>query len=225
HWPFIFYMFLMATWSFGSFMMHANTKALTPLAWNRFMMVGMLGVPITLFHSVLDLLEKKNNKYSVFLYVGYAIYGFLLIHNFRGFIVTNTWFEGGHFYYSLGKGSIIAFVLSYMFLIIGIIALLGELYRAKNDLMKKKLRLPLFGGCIMLLGVLVNLYEPVGRYPIDILASTINAFIIFYAIYKFRLVHYSAFVVRAILYFVLIIITAMTFYGIFWASSRIMKES
>ncbi len=224
HWPFIFYMFLMATWSFGSFMMHANTKALTPLAWNRFMMVGMLGVPITLFHSVLDLLEKKNNKYSVFLYVGYAIYGFLLIHNFRGFIVTNTWFEGGHFYYSLGKGSIIAFVLSYMFLIIGIIALLGELYRAKNDLMKKKLRLPLFGGCIMLLGVLVNLYEPVGRYPIDILASTINAFIIFYAIYKFRLVHYSAFVVRAILYFVLIIITAMTFYGIFWASSRIMRR-
>ncbi len=43
HWPFILYMFLMSVWSFGSFMMHANTKVLTPLNWNRIMVAGVRG--------------------------------------------------------------------------------------------------------------------------------------------------------------------------------------
>jgi len=223
HWPFIFYMFLMFLWSFGSFLMHANTKLFTPLFWNRFMMVGMLGVPITIFHSVLDLFEGQERKYNFFLPIGYALYGFLLLINFRGNIVTSAWFEGDQFYYTLGKGSYVAYILLYAFLIIGIIVLLRELYKTKNDTVKRKLRLPLFGGSLMLLGVLLNVYEPIGRYPFDIFTSTINAFIIFYAIYKYRLVHYSTLVIRAILYFVLVIVSALVFYGIIWISFRMMR--
>lgn len=224
HWPFIFYMFLMFLWSFGSFMMHANTKLFTPLFWNRFMMIGMLGVPITILHTVLDLFEKRRRKYNIFLHVGYPIYAFMLYLNFRGAIVSSAGFEGGNFTYSLGKGSYIGYILLYVFLILGIVVLFRELYKAKNEMIKKKLRLPLFGGGLMLIGVLVNIYEPIGRYPFDIFTSTINAFIIFYAIYKFRLVHYSAFVIRAILYFVLVIISALVFYGIIWASFRMIRE-
>jgi two-component system NtrC family sensor kinase len=224
HWPFIFYMFLMFLWSFGSFMMHAHTKLLTPLFWNRFMMIGMLGVPITILHTVLDLFEKRRRKYNIFLYVGYPIYAFMLLLNFRGAIVSSAGFEGGNFTYSLGKGSYIGYVLLYVFLILGIVVLFRELYKTKNEMIKKKLRLPLFGGGLMLIGVLVNIYEPIGRYPFDIFMATINAFIIFYAIYKFRLVHYSAFVIRAILYFVLVIISALVFYGIIWGSFRMIRE-
>jgi nitrogen-specific signal transduction histidine kinase/ribosomal protein S18 acetylase RimI-like enzyme len=224
HWPFILYMFLMSIWSFGSFMMHSNTKVLTPLAWNRIMVAGLLGVPITIFHSVQDLFKKKGTRYNILLYIGYTIYGFLLVLNFMGAIVTNAWFEGDRFFYTLGNGSFVAYVLSYSFLIIGIIVLSRELYRTRDVLIKKKLRLPLIGGCIMLMGMLVNLYHPLGRYPIDLFTSTINAFIIFYAIYKYRLVHYSALVVRSILYFVLVIITALAFYGILWVSSKMMRQ-
>ena len=224
HWPFILYMFLMSVWSFGSFMMHANTKVLTPLNWNRIMVAGMLGVPITIFHSVMDLFKKKGARYNILLYIGYTIYGFLIVLNFMGAIVTNAWFEGDRFFYTLGNGTFIAYVLSYSFLIIGIIILSRELYRTHDELIKKKLRLPLIGGCVMLMGVLVNLYQPLGRYPIDLFTSTINAFIIFYAIYKYRLVHYSALGMRGILHFVLVIIAALTFYGILWVSSKMMRQ-
>ena len=224
HWPFIFYMFLMAMWSFGSFMMHANTGILSPLFWNRFMVVGMLGGPIVIFHSLLDLFEERRSSYNLVLYMGYVIYGFLLYLNFRGHIVAEAYFIGNEFYYSLAKGSSIAYVLSYLFLLFGIFVLLRELYLAKNEALKKKFRLPIIGAAIMLGGVLVNLYEPLGRYPIDLFASTINAFIIFYAIYKYRLVNYSAFVIRSILYLVLVIISAFIFYGIIWASFRIMRK-
>jgi len=224
HWPFILYMILMAVWSFGSFMMHANTRIANPLTWNRIMLIGMLGVPITILHSVLDLFETKNKNYNYIIYVGYTIYVFLLFLNFRGYIVTQAWFEGDQFFYRLGRGAPPAYVLLYLFLIFGMGVLLRELYKTKNEYVKRKLRLPLYGASIMLLGVLVNLYEPIGRYPFDIFTSTINAFIIFYAIYKYRLVHYSAFVIRAILYFVLVIISALIFYGIIWISSKMMRN-
>jgi len=224
HWPFIGYMFLMALWSFGSFMMHANTGIKTPLFWNRIMMVGMLGGPIAIFHSILDLFEKKNKKYNYIVYVGYVIYGFLLFLNFTGHIVSDAYFIGETFYYKLAKGSVVAYILSYMLLIFGIGVLLRELYKTRDDIFKKKFRLPIFGALIMLGGVLANLYEPMGRYPLDIFTATINAFIIFYAIYKYRLVHYSAFVIRAILYLVLVIISALVFYGIIWASFKMMRK-
>ncbi len=224
HWPFILYMILMAVWSFGSFMMHANTILAKPLVWNRIMLIGMLGVPITIVHSVLDLFESKNRNYSYIIYVGYIIYMFLLYLNFRGYIVSQAWFEGDQFNYKLGRGASLAYILSYVFLIFCIGMLLRELYKTKNEYVKRKLRLPLFGASVMLLGVAVNLYEPIGRYPFDLFTSTINAFVIFYAIYKYRLVHYSAFVIRAILYFVLVIISALIFYGIFWISSKVMRN-
>jgi len=224
HWPFIGYMFLMALWSFGSFMMHSNTGIMTPLFWNRVMMVGMLGGPVTIFHSILDLFEEKNQKYNFIVYIGYLIYGFLLFLNFTGHIVLDAYFIGDTFHYKLAKGSAVAYVLSYMLLIFGIGVLLRELYRTEIDILKKKFRLPIFGALIMLGGVLANLYEPVGRYPLDLFTATINAFIIFYAIYKYRLVHYSAFVIRAILYLVLVIISAFIFYGIIWASFKMMRK-
>lgn len=223
-WIFIFYMFLMALWSFGSFMMHANTPVATPLFWNRIMLCGMLGVPITVLHSVLNLLGAKNWKYNLFLYTGYPIYAYLLYLNLRGFIVADAFFIGEHFSYKLGSGAPIAYILSYVYLIFGIAVLLRELYKTKNEYLRKSLRLLLYGPSIMLMGVLVNLHEPIGRYPVDLFTSTINAFIIFFVIYKYRLVHYSALVIRAILYFVLVIISALIFYGIIWSSSKVMRR-
>jgi len=224
HWPFITYMFLMSIWSLGSFMMHLNIEVGSPLFWNRFMMIGMLGVPITIFHSVLNLLESEKIRNKYFLYIGYLIYVFLVFLNIKGYIVSAAWFEEEQFYYTLGRGSFIAYILSYLFLILGIIVLLRELNKTKNDFTKRKLRLPLFGGILMLCGVLINLYEPIGRYPIDICTSTINAIIIFYAIYKYRLVYYSAFVIRAILYVFLVTFSTLVFYGIIWASSKVIRN-
>ncbi len=215
-WSFILYMLAMTVWSFGSLMMHLNSGVLTPLFWNRFMVVGMLGGPITIFHSMFGLVGLKRRFYSYQLYFGYAIYAYLLYLNFRGYIVTNAWFDPAEFHYTLGSGAPIAYFLSYIYLLLVILLLTFELSRSKSRIERKKLRLPLIGALIMLFGVLGNLYEPIGRYPIDLLSSAVNAVLIFYAVYKYRLVHYSSYVLRAILYFVLVVVSAFVFYGINW---------
>ena len=215
-WPFILYMACMTIWGFGSFMMHANAGLFTPLVWNRFMVAGMLGGPICIVHSVLYLSQLPRRRYRILLGIGYGLYGALLALNFLGYVVTDAWFEGGEFRYTLGAGAPVAYALSYPFLLAGLFILTRQLYRAQDRFMRRKLGLPIFGAGIMLAGVLANLYQPIGRYPVDLLAASVNAVIIFYAIYRYQLVHYSAFVLEAVLHFVLGIVSAFAFYGILW---------
>ncbi len=222
-WPFILYMLSMTVWSFGSLMMHLNSGVLTPLFWNRFMVAGMLGGPITIFHAMFEFVGLKRRYYYFQLFLGYAIYAYLLVVNFAGHIVTNAWFDSQEFHYTLGGGAVIAYFLSYVYLVLVIVMLSIELLRTKSRVDRKKLRLPLFGASIMLVGVLGNLYEPIGRYPIDLLSSAVNAVLIFYAVYKYRLVHYSTYVLRAVLYFVLVVVSAFVFYGINWVFVTVMR--
>ena len=223
-WPFIFYMFLMALWSFGSLMMHLNSTILTPLIWNRIMLAGMLGGPITVFHAMFVLVGLRRISDRIQLIVGYVIYLFLLVLNVTGHIVTQAYFQGGNFHYELGAGAPIAYALSYVYLILVMVLLIREMNRNRPRAERLKLRLPVIGAAVMLIGILADLYEPVGRYPLDLLSSAVNAVLIFYAIYKYRLVHYSLYVLRAILYFVLVVVSALVFYAISWLFSLSVRQ-
>jgi len=215
-WPFLAYMLAMALWGFGSFMMHADTGILTPLFWNRFMMAGMLSGPITIYHSLLNLSEIKKKQYYYLVYLGYCFFIFLIFLNFQGSIVEDAGFRDGHFYYVLGSAVWIAYALSYSFLLLGIFIILREIKRTDRVDLKKKLLLPLIGAIVLLVGILGNLHEPIGRYPIDLFAATINAALLFYAIYKYHLVHYSAIVLRIILHIIIGIIFSFLFIGMVW---------
>ena len=211
---FLSYMAAMSVWSLGSFLMHADTGLFTPLLWNRVMMVGLLAVPITVYHSLIDFTNSKRRSRVVLLVVGYAIYGFLLFLNFRGSIVADAGFVDGVFYYSLGPSAITAYVLSYAFLIMAIVLVSRELALADNSVERKRLVPLLAGGIVLLLGVLVNVDERIGRYPIDLVAATINGLLVFYSVYKYRLVSYSQLFLKSIVYFLLIVVSALVFAGI-----------
>jgi len=113
--------------------------------------------------------------------------------------VTSAGFEGGEFYYTLGPGSLVAYSFSYFYLFLAILFVFRELRNSKNKFLKRSLRLVVAGVIIMLLGIAVNLYGPLGRYPIDLFAATINAGIIFFSVYKYRIVNYSAIVLNIFL--------------------------
>ncbi len=217
---FIFYMLMMTIWSFSSFMMHANFAILTPLHWNRIMMIGMLGVPITMFHALLNMTGDLRKKMSLFmLFTGYSIYFILLIFNFSGRIVEYAGFINNQFTYSLADRAILTYSLCYIYIIFALIHLSIQLYRADNKSLQRKIRYPMYGVIMLLISVLVNLYEPLGKYPIDILGTTLNAFFIFYAIYNYKLINYSTIVLRTILLAILVMISSSIFYFSFWILS------
>lgn len=196
---FILYTSFMSLWSFGSFMMHANTQVLTPLAWNRVMLVGLLGVPILIFATLLSLTGLDKARYRFFQNAGYLIYMILLWLNFSGQIVKDAGFVGNEFYYRLAPNASIAYVLCYSYLILSIAVMLKQQRNINDRFAAKTLRLLTIGATALLVGVAANIYEPLGKYPIDILAAAVNAIIIFYAVYKYRLANYSSAVLSILL--------------------------
>jgi hypothetical protein len=96
-----------------------------------------------------------------------------------------------------------------------------EVSVSENKFKRKTLRLVAFGDLIMLLGIATNIYTPIGKYPFDLLTTTINGVIIFYAVYKYRLVHYSTIVLRIILSIFVTIISAFIFTLIFLVVFRL----
>jgi PAS domain S-box-containing protein len=212
---FLIYMSFMALWSFGSFMMHANMGIFTPLFWNRVMLVGMLGGPISIFGTLMGLSGTEKKRYNIMLYVGCAIYVSLIYFNLSGRIISDAGFDEKGFYYQLGKGAIAAYSLSFFYLLLTIILLARQLKTNTNRFAQKTLRLVTVGAFIMLAGIATNLSAPLGRYPIDLFSATINAAIIFFAVYKYRLVNYSAVVLNILLIIFLSVFSALMFALIF----------
>ena len=82
---------------------------------------------------------------------------------------------------------------------------------SENKFKKKTLRLLIIGAIVVLIGVATNLYNPIGKYPFDLLATTINAAIIFFAVYKYRLIHYSSAMLNILLTVFVSIFTSALF--------------
>lgn len=209
---FLAYMSFMALWSLGSFMMHANTGLFTPLLWNKVMLVGMFGGPVTFFTTMINLLGIDKKRYRILSLVGYVIYLFLLYLDFTGGVVSMAGFgPDGAFYYELGSSAWIAYSILYFYFGLSIYILMRELNSCTNKFKKKTLRLLLIGALIIIGSVALNLYKPLGKYPIDLLASCINAIIIFYAVYKYRLIHYSSKVINIFMVFLLSLLMSAIF--------------
>jgi len=222
YWSFQIYVVVIAVWSFGSFMMHLNSSILTPLAWNRIMLVGLLSVPFTLTHSVIDIMGFHNRRYNLFKSLSYLLLIPLMILNFRGTIVTDAGYTPeGLFFYELGRGAAAAYSISYVFLIVTLGIMMFESRKNSSVEIRKKLRLPLLGTVIMLIGILFNLFPALSIYPFDILSAGINAMLLFYTIYRYKLVYYSRVALRIMLVIVLSLSASAIYYLILTLISHV----
>ncbi|MDX9825312.1 MAG: GNAT family N-acetyltransferase [Sphaerochaeta sp.] len=192
YWSFQLYMIFVSIWSFGSMMMHLNSPIQTPLFWNRIMLIGLLSVPYALCSFVVDILEIQKRMIFRIINLSYILIIPLMYLNFSGNIVSDAGFTAqGEFYYQLAPGALSAYSLSYVYLIFTLVMLLFGAKRRSSQGFHKNLVLPLIGVAIMLVGIFMNVFPKFGRYPIDIFAATINAVLLFYTIYKYKLINYS----------------------------------
>ena len=193
YWSFQMYMIFVSIWSFGSMMMRLNTPLMTPLFWNRFMLIGLLAVPYALCSFVVDILAIQNKVIRIAVKSSYLFLIPLMYLNFTGSIVADAGYIGETFYYQLAPGALSAYSLSYVYLIFTVMMLLFGAKRRSKQGVQKNLILPLVGVFVMLVGIFMNVFPEVGKYPVDIFAATINAVLLFYTIYKYQLINYSRF--------------------------------
>lgn len=192
YWSFQFYMVLFSIWSFGSMMMHLDSGFLTPLFWNRFMLVGLLAAPFALGTFIMDILEIRDRRVKNSVYGSYVLIIPLLYLNLSGRIVIDAGFtEHAEFFYNLGSGAVIAYGIIYLYLSFTLAVMLVGSRKESTNIPQRNLQLPLIGVAIMLVGILMNINPDIGKYPIDIFSATINAGLLFYTIYKYKLINYS----------------------------------
>ncbi|WP_041384653.1 histidine kinase N-terminal 7TM domain-containing protein [Sphaerochaeta pleomorpha] len=183
YWSFQLYMLFVSIWSFGSMMMHLNSVYMTPLFWNKVMLVGLLSVPFGLVNFIVDILELHKKPIRIFTTASYLFLIPLMIFNFSGNIVNDAGFTSdGAFFYQLAPGAAYAYSISYVYLILTLVILLLGSKSSSPEKYKNNVILPLIGMVIMLIGIFMNIYPRLGKYPIDIFSATINAMLLFYTI-------------------------------------------
>ena len=213
YWSFQLYMIFFSIWSFGSMMMHLNSGFMTPLFWNKIMLIGLLSAPFALSNFIVDILDLHKRSIRIFIAASYLLIIPLMFLNFSGSIVLDVGFTpDGIFYYQLAPGSAFAYSISYIYLLLTLGILMFSAKMKPLQKYHKNLFLPLIGVVIMLIGIFMNIFPAVGKYPVDIFSATINALLLFYTIYKFKLINYSRVGLNIIYSTILAIIASISYF-------------
>lgn len=202
---FTWYIGAMMVWSLGSFMMRTGLPPDT-LFWNKVLVLGMTFVPIAFFRFSRALAGIQGQ--TVLLYLGYVSFAVLMVSNLTGLVVSEAYLQGGNFYYHLGPMVPFLTIYTYGYILLSIYNLLP-----KGDWVEyqDKLKYPLIGAIIMLLGGTINLYPPLGQYPLDLAANTVNALLITFAIYRYRFLNINFMVRQGIVYSIITTCITITY--------------
>ena len=90
HLSFAIYLVSMVIWSLGSFMIFADLGFLSTLFWNRFLVIGSMGMPVAFFGFAQNFLMKDRRTW---LYLGLASYLVTQILNLLGLVITNAYIQ------------------------------------------------------------------------------------------------------------------------------------
>lgn len=192
---YIYYISCMILWSLGSFLMRTSFPP-SAIFWNHILCVGLISMPVIFYHFTLVLTDTTNKKKT--LYFGYISAGLLLACNFMGLIIKEVYSLNNMIYYTLGPVASIMAIWSICFLLLSFINILSKVKSNKIPFIRVKF--VLYGLILVIIGSLLNLSPNLGRYPIDIISNTVNAFFIVYSIYRYRFLEIKLIVKKGIAY-------------------------
>ncbi|SMP61464.1 diguanylate cyclase domain-containing protein [Anoxynatronum buryatiense] len=198
------------------------------LFWNRIMVTGMFFVPF-LIHVFVSVLGGRLRKLPLFV-AGIALTA-ALAANFSGMVVQEAAIISTPIFihqqptlyreltYKLGPLAIPVYIL--FFLTIFSVLVQARKASQAGTAPVGSIRLVVTGTIIMFVGVVLNLVPMLGRYPLDILATFINALLLVVAIYKYRMLELRFMITRGLAFFA-VVAALITVYlqGLLWVDHR-----
>jgi len=183
-------------WSFGSFMMKANIPP-SPLFWNRILVIGLICTPVTFYHFTVLLTGKVEQRWKINL--SYLITTILIFFNFCGYVIIEVGVtKEGFVNYRLGPLAAGLAIMSLGYLSLAFTCVLAEV--KSNKIPYARVKYILFGLFLTFIGAVLNLIPQIGKYPVDIVLSSINALLIAYSIYKYKFLEIKVVVKKGIAY-------------------------
>jgi signal transduction histidine kinase len=203
------YVLSMAVWCLGSLMMRLDPVHIQ--AWSLvFAIGGLVTMPTLLFGFVCALIGET--RYARLLYVGGAIIlglGWMAVEGF--FFSTVQVSPSGLL--NVEYGPALPFYGVYWLAYIGFAAwVLAQAYRRNTDpVFRNRVRYPLAGIVLVLLGAMSNVSPLLRAYPLDITANLANSLLLTYAVVRYRLVDTGLILRRVLAYgSVFIVITLIS---------------
>ncbi len=199
---FMLFMGAMATWPAASLFMKLQ---LPPgvLIWNRVMVSAMLLIPYFayIFVSKFTGLNKKTSiiVISIIIFILQVFNGLgLIIESASMILVETNGITRFELDYTIGP------MAGVMFAIISIMLALSlrMMRKAIKTGIKASHRLKpvLFGFVVLFIGMIFNLVPVVGKYPIDLAFGLVTSLIMFYAVYKTRVLELKFVITRAVIF-------------------------
>jgi len=182
---FIWYVFCLAAWAFGSFMAYADLT-MTTYFWNSFLVVPPTFAFVALFHFVCVYLKKPVPRLMIF--IGYGWFFLFAIAAALGWAVKDAYIASdGTYYLEFGWATYVMMPLLPFFVGAAIFSLVQAYRGEKNPYARNRIAYPLAGIFITLLLSISNLVPGWKWYPVDQFGNLINAAILSYAILRFNL--------------------------------------
>ncbi len=186
HIIFFLYNFTLSIWLFGTFMLFNAVNEIDQLYWDRFIYIGVVFIPVFLYHFGLIYCEIKNQDRLL-------IFGYISAFIFLPLTQLSNNFVNGLYHYSWGVHSIAGtyhhIFLAYFFFYFWIFfANLINRYRYTSGILKTQIKYFLIGeGILDFIGPLAFLPAyGIPIYPVIFLSAIPFAGILAYAIIKYK---------------------------------------
>ena len=214
------YLATMILWSFASFLMHANVGLLSPLGWNRLVVLGNTAMPITVFSFVRVFVGKDR---SALLVAGVLSLVVTQILNFLGLVVQSADMRAGVLVIQYGPGLIVTGVSWLLFIGLSTFDLLREMVRTQDIVYRNRIRYLLVVIALMVAGSLTNA-TALQSYPVDVGFNAIGAILILYAIQRHQLLDITVVVRRGLLYSIPTIVLGVSYFLVIFLLTRLFHS-
>jgi len=209
HLSFAIYLVSMVIWSLGSFMIFADLGFLSTLFWNRFMVIGSMGMPVAFFGFAQNFLVKDRRTW---LYLGFFSYLVTQTLNLLGLVITNAYIQGGLLYNQYSGAGVVFSSLSWAFFI----SLLGyDLFReyrnTRDTIYRNRLKYLLIITVLTFAGSLTNVTK-LQVFPVDIAFNAVSAILIAYTILRHHFLDINLVVRKGLFYSIPTIVIGATYF-------------
>jgi putative nucleotidyltransferase with HDIG domain len=215
---FRWYLLAMALWSFAAFLLYTDqTRA---LFWFRMMTSAGFFASLSIYIFARATIKVKNWWGTLALILIVIVIGLTLFTNL--FTESVSVIEG-YIIYSLAATWAILAAPSTIIIVISLITLIRTRQKTSDPIQQNRLIYLILGIMVMIIGSSINIiYPPLGGYPVDIVANTVTALIIVYAILRYQLLDIRVVIRQGLLYSIPTILIGATYFLVITLAIRIL---
>ncbi|MCK4801623.1 MAG: HD domain-containing protein [Anaerolineales bacterium] len=213
---FRWYLATMLIWSFAGFIVLADIGR--TLYWFRLMSVSAIGTMVSIFYFTQALLEKK---YSWTKYVYIYLIVTSIITSVSNTVIKSVRVENNTVVdYQFGSLTFLG-IPAYLLIIFVFVELVKEIRIINDENQRNRLLYLIMGIGVMYLATFLN-FTPLGKYPVDIAANIVTAFLIAYAILRYQLLDIRLAIRQGMLYSIPTVIIGAAYFLVITLSLQLV---